>query len=140
MRKILMATFALLLACNAPVLAQAFRLIDDPEKFAADVVQTIANGDENDAARTISETIGQPAALSKLQNAFQVFTGKKFDFRKKVVDTEISGALRQIIHYSYVEQLGFIYFRFNFKRTSKGWMLANFNFKGETDELLPKDF
>src|SRR5262249_40068877 len=121
MRNILMVAFALLLAWNTPVLAQAFRLIDDPEKFAAGVVQMIANGDENDAARTISETIGQPAALSKLQNAFQVFTGKKFDFRKKVIDNEISGALRQIVHYSYVEQLGFIYFRFNFKRTSKGW-------------------
>ena len=158
MRNVLTVAFALLLAWDAPVLAQAsrniierlraervvppgqYRPIDNPEKFTADLVQTIANGAPDDAARTISEAIGQPAVLSKLQNAFQAFNGKKFDFSKKVIDNEIGGALRQIIHYSYVEQLGFIYFRFNFKMTSKGWVLANFSFKGETDELLPKDF
>jgi hypothetical protein len=158
MRNILTVAFALLLAWNTPVLAQAsrnilerlrtervqpprqFRPIDNPETFAADLVQTIANGAPNNAAGTISEAIGQPAALSKIQSAFQAFNGKKFDFSKKVIDNEIAGALRQIIHYSYVEQLGFIYFRFNFKMTSKGWVLANFTFKSETDELLPKDF
>jgi len=41
-----------------------FRPIDNPEKFAAELVQTIANGAPNDAAVTISEAIGQPAALS----------------------------------------------------------------------------
>ena len=158
MRSVLVAVFVLLLAWDAPVLAQAsrnilerlrteralppgqFRPIDNPEKFTADLVQTIANGAPNDAAATISEAIAQPGVLSKIQNAFQVFSGKKFDFSKKVIDNEIAGALRQIIHYSYVEQLGFIYFRFNFKMTSKGWVLANFTFKSETTELLPKDF
>src|SRR5262249_28927258 len=85
-----------LLAWHAPVLAQTFRPIDDPEKFAADVVQTIANGASNDAARTISEAVGQPASLSAIQSAFQAFDDKKFDFSKKVIDNEISGALRQI--------------------------------------------
>jgi len=41
---------------------------------------------------------------------------------------------------SHVENLGFVYFRFNFKMTSKDWVLANFNFKSESAELLPKDF
>jgi hypothetical protein len=75
-----------------------------------------------------------------VQGALRVFDGKNFDFSKKVIDNEVGGALRQIIHYSYVEQVGFIYFRFNFKMTSKGWVLANFNFKSETNELLRKDF
>ena len=158
MRSVLVVVFALLLARDAPVLAQAsrnvierlrteralppaqFRPIDNPEKFTADLVQTIANGAPNDAAATISEAIAQPGVLSKIQNAFQVFSGKKFDFSKKVIDNEFGGALRQIIHYSYVEQVGFIYFRFNFKMTSKGWVLANFTFKAEANELLPKDF
>jgi hypothetical protein len=124
----------------APVLAQTSRPIDDPEKYAADVVQTTEKGALNDAARTIIEAVGQPASLSALQSALQVFDDKKFDFSKKVIDNEISGALRQIIHYSHVERLGFVYFRFNFKMTGKGWVLANFNFKSESAELLPKDF
>jgi hypothetical protein len=39
-----------------------------------------------------------------------------------------------------VEDIGFVYFRFNFKMTGTGWVLANFNFKSETEELFPKDF
>src|SRR5262249_49009307 len=135
-----MAVFVLLLASYGSVLAQTFKPVDNPEKFAADVVETIANGASNDAARTIIEAVGQPASLSSLQSALHAFDGKKFDFSKKVIDNEISGALRQIIHYSHVENLGFVYFRFNFKMTSKGWVLANFNFKSESAELLPKDF
>ena len=140
MRNVLKVAFALLLVWHAPVLAQTWRPIDNPEKFAADVVQTIANGASNDAAMTISEAVGQPNVLSAIQSALRVFDGKNFDFSKKVIDNEVGGALRQIIHYSYVEQVGFIYFRFNFKMTSKGWVLTNFNFKAETNELLPKDF
>jgi hypothetical protein len=88
----------------------------------------------------LSEAIGQPGSLSAMQGALRAFDGKNFDFSKKVIDNEVGGALRQIIHYSYVEQVGFIYFRFNFKMTSKGWVLANFNFKSESAELFPKDF
>jgi hypothetical protein len=102
---------ALLLACQTPVMAQTPRPIDNPEKFAADMVETIANGDLHDAATTIAEATGQPNLLSTAENGFQ----KKFDFHKKVVDNEIGGALREIIHYSFIDKLGFIYFRFNFK-------------------------
>jgi len=140
MRNILTGAFALLLAWHAPLMAQTFRPIDNPEKFAADVVQMIAKGNSNDAAMTITDAAGQPGALSAIQSALRVFDGKKFDFSRKVIDNEVGGALRQIIHYSYVEQVGFIYFRFNFKMTSKGWVLANFNFKAENNDLLPKDF
>jgi hypothetical protein len=139
-RNILVAALTLLLLWHPSVLAQTFKPIDDPEKFAADVVQTIGNGSPNEAARIVIDAVGQPASLSSLQSALQVFDGKKFDFSKKVVDNEISGALRQIVHYSHIEKLGFVYFRFNFKMTGKGWVLANFNFKSETAELLPKDF
>jgi hypothetical protein len=140
MRNISALAFALLLAWHAAVLAQDFRPIDNPEKFAADVVRTIANGALNDAAKTMAEAIGQPALVTTVQSALQIFDGKKFDFSKKVIDNEIAGALREIIHYSYVDKLGFIYFRFNFKMTSKGWVLADFRFKSESKELLPKDF
>jgi hypothetical protein len=121
-------------------MAQTPRPIDNPEKFAADLIETIANGDLHDAATTIAETTGQPNLLSTAENGLQIFADRKFDFRKKVVDNEIGGALREIIHYSFVDKLGFIYFRFNFKMTSKGWVMAHFSFKSETKELLPKDF
>jgi hypothetical protein len=139
-RNILALAFALLLAWHELVLAQAFRPIDDPEKYSADVVQMIANGASDDAARTMAEVAGQPALVSTIQGALQLFNGKKFDFSKKVIDNEIAGALREIIHYSYVDKLGFVYFRFSFKMTSKGWVMAHFSFKSEPKELIPKDF
>jgi hypothetical protein len=140
MRNILVLAFILLLARHAPLLAQTFRPIDNPEQFAEDLVQKIGNGALDDAAEFISDAVGQRAQLPNIQNGLRIFDGKKFDFSKKVVDNELGGALRQIIHYAYIQQLGFVYFRFNFKMTSKGWVLAYFNFKSETQELLPKDF
>jgi len=92
MRGIMLAVFVLLLAWHGSVLAQTFKPIDNPEKFAADVVETIANGASNDAARSIIEAVGQPASLSSLQSALHAFDGKKFNFSKKVIDNEISGS------------------------------------------------
>ncbi|MBV8824883.1 MAG: hypothetical protein JO220_07860 [Hyphomicrobiales bacterium] len=140
MRNLLPLAFAFLLASLSPVLAQNFKPVDDPEKFAADVVQTLANGDIDEAAKTVIDTVGQPGALSSMQTALQIFKDKKFDFSKKVIDEDLNGALRKIIYYAYVDKLGFVYFRFNFKMSSKGWVLAHFLFKTETNELLPKDF
>jgi hypothetical protein len=93
MRNVLKMAFALLLVWHAPVLAQTWRPIDNPEKFVADVVQTIANGASNAAAMTLIEAIRQPSALSALQGALRVFDDKKFDFSKKVIDNEIRRAL-----------------------------------------------
>ena len=92
MRGIMLAVFVLLLAWHGSVLAQTFKPIDNPEKFAAGVVETIANGASNDAARSIIEAVGQPASLSSLQSALHAFDGKKFNFSKKVIDNEISGS------------------------------------------------
>ena len=70
----------------------------------------------------------------------KILEDKNFDFTKKVIDKDYSNALRQIVFYSYIKNLGFAYFRFNFKMTSTGWVLANFTFKDETNELFPRDF
>lgn len=88
----------------------------------------------------IANSIGKPDFSTTLANALQIFEGEKFDFTKKVVDKDYNGGLRQIVYYSYIENRGFYYFRFNFKMTSTGWVLAHFAYKGETDELFPKDF
>ena len=85
-------------------------------------------------------TIGKPEAAETIENGLKLLDGKKFDISKKVIDRDINGALHQIVYYAYVENVGFLYFRLNFKITSTGWILANFNFKSETNELFPKDF
>ena len=114
--------------------------ISDLEKFCQDIVQMISNKARRESADVITNSMGKPELSGTLANAMQVFEGKNFDFTKKVVDKGYNGALRQIVYYSYVENLGFAYFRFNFKMTSGGWLLTNFAFKDETNELFPKDF
>lgn len=132
--------FAAILALAVPASAAEPRRIPDLDKFCEEIVQTISNKARREAADLVANTIGKPELSGTLANALQVFEGKNFDFTKKVVDKDYNGALRQIVYYSYIENLGFAYFRFNFKMTGSGWLLANFTFKDETIELFPKDF
>ncbi len=132
--------FAVILALTVPASAADPLRISDLEKFCEDIVQMISNKARRESADVITNSMGKPELSGTLANAFQVFEGKNFDFTKKVVDKDYNGALRQIVYYSYVQNLGFVYFRFNFKMTSSGWLLAHFAFKDETNELLPKDF
>jgi hypothetical protein len=74
------------------------------------------------------------------QSAFQKLAGKQFDVMEQVIDQSYSSVMRQIVYYTYVRDAGFLHFRFNFKRTGTGLVLANFAFKDETNELFPKDF
>jgi hypothetical protein len=133
---VLIAT--LILSASATATAQT--RIQNPEEFCNEVVTTLSKKGSLDTANLIANTIGKPNSAENLHRFLQVFDGKRFDYSSKVIDKEFGNALRQIVFYSYVEQVGFAYFRFNFKMTSTGWILANFSFKGETNELFPKDF
>jgi hypothetical protein len=132
--------FAAILTLSVPALAAEPSRISDLDKFCEEIVQTISSKARREAADSSTNLMGKPEASGTLANALQIFEGKNFDFTKKVVDKNYNGVLRQIVYYSYVEKLGFTYFRFNFKMTSGGWILANFAFKDETNELFPKDF
>jgi hypothetical protein len=88
----------------------------------------------------ISETIGKPSLAENLQNALNALASKKIGYSDKVVDHSFGKGLRQIVYYCFVENIGFVYFRFNYKMSDHGWILANFIFKTETNELFPKDF
>jgi hypothetical protein len=119
------------LAFAMPAFADTALRIQDPEKFITDIFGTPPRVNATEATKTITDT---------LERALKIFDGKKIETFKKVIDNDFGGALRQIIYYAYVEDVGFVYFRFNFKMTGTGWLLANFTFKSETEELFPKDF
>jgi hypothetical protein len=120
--------------------ADAALRIQDPAKFSQDLLANISPFNAGEVARKVAATIGKPEAVETIVNGLKAVDGKKIDISRKVVDRDINGALHQIIYYAYVENVGFLYFRLNFKITSTGWILANFNFKTETNELFPKDF
>jgi hypothetical protein len=142
MRKLLIAGIALLLLSRPGVAASPIP-VADPDRFAADFINTLSHGGSNDAAQALARQIGRPEYSADAQRLLQFFDGKTFDFTKKVIDRDFNGALRQIILYSYIKGTGtgaFVYFRFNYKMTSAGWVLANFTFKDETSELFPREF
>lgn len=112
----------------------------DPDQSANEIFALISQNKFYDAAHKLSEAVGQPDTAKKLQRGLKAFEGRKFDFGKKVYDKDYGGALRQIIYYAYFEKTGFIYFRFTYKLTSRGWYLTNFLFKDGGQELFPKGF
>jgi hypothetical protein len=114
--------------------------ITDPDKYAADIMKLLAEKNVASASKILSDTIGKPSYADNLQNALMAFSTKDIDYSDKVVDHVFGKGLRQIVYYCYVDNIGFIYFRFNYKMSSHGWILANFIFKTETNELFPKDF
>ena len=132
--------FAAILVLAIPASAAEPHRISDPDKFCEQVTQAISSNARGEAVDLVVNSIGKPELVSTLTNALQIFDGKNFDFTRKVIDKDYNGGLRQIVYYSYVENLGFTYFRCNFKMTNTGWVLANFAFKDETQELFPKDF
>jgi hypothetical protein len=123
----------------SPAIAEP-KYVDDPDKYAAEVMQLLVKGDVATLAKTVTDSIGKPESADTLKNALGMLNGKTIDYNGKVIDNTFGKSLRQIVYYSFVDSVGFIYYRFNFKMSSKGWILANFNFKTETNELFPKDF
>jgi hypothetical protein len=141
MSSVLSMVFAAILVLTVSASAAELRHISDPDKFCEEVLSTISNKVLGKTVDLIANSTGQPdSSTEALANTLKIFEGKTFDFTRKVVDKDYNGGLRQIVYYSYVDKFGFIYFRFNFKMTSSGWILANFAFKDETLELFPKDF
>jgi hypothetical protein len=130
----------ILVAFGSPAFADTPIRIQDPAKYAQELFANISPFKASEIAKKVAATIGKPEAAETIENGLKLLDGKKFDISKKVIDRDINGALHQIVYYAYVENVGFLYFRLNFKITSTGWILANFNFKGETNELFPKDF
>jgi hypothetical protein len=114
--------------------------IDDPDRFSNEAFTLVSQNKFHDAAHKLAETVGQPDTAKRLEHGLKHFAGRKFDFGRKVYDKDYGGALRQIIYVAYFEKTGFIYFRFTYKMTSRGWYLTNFLFKDGGQELFPKGF
>jgi hypothetical protein len=137
-RELVLCLLALCLAASAAIAAPP--PVADPDKYAARVMGLIAKSDMAAVAKMIADSIGKPTYADTIQNGFDSLTGKTIDYSDKVIDNTFGKSLRQIVYYTFVDQTGFVYYRFNFKMSSHGWILANFIFKSENNELFPKDF
>jgi hypothetical protein len=137
-RKLVPCLLALCLA--APAALAAPPPVADPDKYAAQVMGLIMKNDMAAVAKMIAESIGRPSYADTIQSGLGVVTDKTIDYSDKVIDNTFGKSLRQIIYYTFIDQVGFVYYRFNFKMSSHGWILANFIFKSENNELFPKDF
>lgn len=137
MRYLYLFAFLLVWLWAVPAEAGDPRLIPNPDKFSEAIMQSIAQGRLADVAKEISATAGVPEQEAAVEKNLQPLADKKVEYRKKVIDRDIAGALRQIVHYTFIKGLGFVYFRFNFKQTGSGWILAHFTFASEVNELFP---
>ncbi|MCX7322155.1 MAG: hypothetical protein NT113_22675 [Hyphomicrobiales bacterium] len=135
----LLSILAVALCCLGPAHAAQPPRVDDPAQFSHQIYTLISQSKFKEVAAQLSDGVGSPERSADLENTLKELEGKTFDFGKKVYDKDYNGALRQIVYYSYVESFGFVYFRFSFKMTSRGWYLTGFQFKESSDELFPKD-
>jgi hypothetical protein len=137
-RELVLCLLVLCLAATAALAAPP--PVADPDKYAAQVMGLIAKSNMAAVAKMIADSIGKPTYADTIQNGLDILTGKTIDYSDKVIDNTFGKSLRQIVYYTFIDQTGFVYYRFNFKMSSHGWILANFIFKSENNELFPKDF
>jgi hypothetical protein len=131
--------FTLFIFCllTAAAFAADPKAITDPDRFSEEILNDFSGNRISDVATKIADVVGIPEQKANVENSLKLLEGRKFEYRKKVVDRDYAGALRQIVHYAFVRDVGFVYFRFNYKQTGSGWVLANFNYTSETNELFP---
>lgn len=142
LRSLKLVALLLIITTSSATLAQtptSPQIIEDPGVFAVQLTVSLSRNEIRQAGQAIATAIGRPDMADHIAKSLALLEDKKFDFIRKVVDKEFYGALRQIVYYTYIENFGFIYFRFNFAMTSKGWILKNFFFKDETQDIFPKD-
>lgn len=131
--------FTLFIACllTASAFAGEPKAIADPDKFSEEILNGFAENRISDVATRVADVVGIPEQKANVENSLKLLEGRTFEYRKKVIDKDYAGALRQIVHYAYVKDVGFVYFRFNYKQTGSGWILAHFNYTSENNELFP---
>ncbi len=130
-------TFFLLWLFAVPAFAGNPLPVADPEKFSEEIVSDLAQNRLANVATKISDIIGAPEQKTTIENTLKFMADKDVEFRQKVIDRQFAGALRQIVHYAYIKDIGFVYFRFNYKMTGSGWIMAHFTFASELNELFP---
>jgi hypothetical protein len=117
-----------------------------PEKFAdtkevADELSAyLAGGRTKQLSVRLAKLIGSPEQQINLENAFKLFEGKRADFSDVVFDKIYGTSLRKLVYLYPYSDLTFLYVRYTFKRMGDGWILSNYDFKTETQNLSPPDY
>lgn len=137
--RVSLIAFALLFAvCRAD--AGTAKIVDDMDATALAMSKAFSEDRVDDFVGMLADLIGTPEQKASLLNTFGVLKGKKAELIDKVVDKSYGTSLRQIVYFLPYSDYNFIYLRFNFKRTGKGWIMANFLYKNETQEIFPPGF
>lgn len=115
-------------------------LIDDPAKSSEEILKDLTQSHVQNAAKMLALYVAKPEVEALVTSQLKFMNGKVVQYSKKVIDKDYNGALRQIIYYSYIKDVGFVYFLFNFKQTGTGWIMSNFLFQTESHDLFPPIF
>ena len=137
--RVSLITLALLFAVGR-VEAGTAKIVDDMDAIALTMSKDFSEDRLDDVADMLTELVGIPEQKTSVENSFGLFKGKRADLIDKVVDKTYGTSLRQIVYFLSYSDNTFLYLRFNFKRTGKGWILANFWYKTEGVEIFPMGF
>jgi hypothetical protein len=116
------------------------KLFSDPEVVAIELTEAIKNSEVDILMRDLATYTGASEEDPKLNKALEFFKGRVPQLADKVFDQTFGASLRQIVFYLPYKDFQFVYVRYNFKRMESGWLLANFNYKSDTTEIVPSGF
>jgi hypothetical protein len=112
----------------------------EPSKIAEELTGVLAVGDAKLLAQRIVTIMGVQDQKASLEGAFGYIAGKKADYSEVVYDKWYGTSLRRIVSIASYSDLTFLYVRYTFKRTRDGWVLVNYDFKTETQDLFPQGY
>jgi len=122
-----------------PLLADDVHPIPDPDDFALETTTQVI-GDVSGAVDKVVTAMGNSSQRDILLASLKTVPDWHGGIIDKVWDKSYGTTLHQIIYTVATDGKGELYFRYNFKRWPKGWILANFAFKSENQQIFPPEW
>jgi hypothetical protein len=138
-RAILFGAVLICITPHTPVQA-APQFISDANATIEKLDGTISTGDTQGLTDALVVLMGIQEQKDSLASAFAYFKGKKPDVSDKVFDKTYGTSIRRIVTYHSYSDMTVLYARYTLKRFKQGWVLVNFDYKTETQQLFPPDY
>jgi hypothetical protein len=114
--------------------------VTDPDVIIEKLDAAISKGDTLKLAAELIVIMDTKEQKESLEGAFAYFRGKVPEISDRVLDKAYGTTIRRIVTYHAYSDLTVLYVRYTLKRFKQGWILVNFDFKTETQQLFPPDY
>ena len=115
-------------------------VVPDPDKWIEQALKDITEGRTDEFSRSFLTMIDKPEMYDNFSKQMATLARIRPSFVEKVSDVKYGTAIREVIYLALYERTQYAYFRFTVKKNVGGWLISNFDFKGEPAQAFPKGF